>query len=301
MISIKQACKELGKKLISNSSVDKIITEKNVYQEGLAANKPLIKQMVNEFLLPGSKIIGFKNLVELYELAQKGKACLLLMQHLSNFDIPNFYELTERYAEIGEKVTRSIISIAGMKLNEESDLARAFTEAYSRIVIYPSTSMKKVKDTKKVLEEAIKRIKINRAALHAINHFKHNKRMILVFPTGTRYRPWDASTAKGLKEVYSYLKTFNYMVLIAINGNTLRLSPSNIMEEDLVTKDVVIFTVSKVYNCKEFRSQSLKEAKLTDNSKQHVIDDIMKELERLHQNTEYERSDLLNKLGKKAI
>jgi hypothetical protein len=301
MIPFTQIYNEFGKKLISNSSVDKVITEKNVYQEGIAKNKPLIRQLMNELLLPNSKINGFENLVELHKLAGQGKACLLLMQHFSNFDIPNFYELLERNSKIGEKVAKSIISIAGMKLNEDSDLTRAFTEAYTRIVIYPSSSMKKVKDAKKMLEETIKRIKINRAALHAITHFKHNKRIILGFPTGTRYRPWDASTGKGLKEVYSYLKTFNYMVLVAINGNTLRLNPNNIMEEDLVTKDVVIFTVSKVYNCKEFRSHALKEAKLIENSKQHVIDEIMKELERMRQNTEYERNDLLNKLGKKAI
>jgi hypothetical protein len=301
MIPIKDAYKEIGSKLIRNSSADKLISEKNVFQEGLEKNKPLIKGIVNQLLLPGSKIIGFENLAKLYTLAGQGKSCLLLMQHLSNFDIPNLYELLERNGEIGEKISKSIVSIAGMKLNEESDLARSFTEAYSRVVIYPSSAMQNIKDAKKLLEEQIKRMKINRAALHAITRLKHNGRIILVFPTGTRYRPWDASTGKGLKEVYSYLKTFHYMVMVAINGNTLRVSPTNNMEEDCVTRDVVIFTVSEVYNCKEFRSRSHKESKLTENAKQHVMNDIMKRLQKLHHETEFERTQLLKQAGKQAM
>jgi hypothetical protein len=301
MISINDACKEVSEKLIKNSSVDKIITEKNVYQEGLATNKPLISQVVSELMLPGSRINGFENLVRLYKLAKGGKSCLLFMQHFSNFDIPNFYELLERHGEIGEEVSQSIVSIAGMKLNEANDFVRAFTEAYTRVVIYPSSATKNTDDSKKTLEEKIKQIKINRAAIHAITHLKHNKRIILVFPTGTRFRPWDASTGKGLKAVYPYLKTFNYMVFVAINGNTLRLNPSNKMEEDFIAKDVVMYTISNVYNCKEFRTQSLKQAKLIENSKQHVVDDIIRELEKLHENAEFERVQLLKQAGKKAI
>jgi hypothetical protein len=301
MIPINDAYKEVKKKLIQNCSIDKVVTEHNVYQEGLATNKPLISQVVSELMLPGSKINGFENLVNLYQLAQEGKSCLLFMQHFSNFDIPNFYELLERHGEIGEKVSQSIVSIAGMKLNEENDFVRAFTEAYTRVVIYPSSTKKDTDDTKKTLEEKIRQIKINRAALQAITRLKHNKRIILVFPTGTRFRPWDVSTGKGLKAIYSYLKTFNYMVFVAINGNTLRLNPSEEMEEDFVTKDVVMYTVSKVYNCKEFRTHSLKQAKLIENSKQHVVDDIIRELNTLHENAEFERIQLLKQAGKKAI
>ncbi len=301
MIPIIDAYRELKKKLISNSSVDKLITEKNVYQEGLATNKPIIRRVVSELMLPGSRINGFENIEKLYELARTGKSCLLFMQHFSNFDIPNFYELLERHGEIGEQVSQAIVSIAGMKLNESSDFVRAFTEAYTRVVIYPSSATKNLNDAKKILEEKIKQIKINRAALHAITRLKHNKRIILVFPTGTRFRPWDASTGKGLKEVYSYLKTFNYVVFVAINGNTLRLNPGNIMEKDFATKDVVIYTISKVYNCKEFRTHSLKQAKLIENSKQHVVDDIIKELDQLHKQAEFDRVQLLKQAGKKAI
>ncbi len=301
MIPIKDAYKEIGRKLIQNSSADKVITEENVFQEGLAPNKPLIKDIMSQLLLPGSRIIGFENLVRLHNLALSGKSCLLLMQHFSNFDIPNLYELLERNGKKGEDISRSIVSIAGMKLNEESDLARSFTEAYTRVVIYASSSMQNITDPKKLMEEKIKRMKINRAALRVITRLKHNKRIILLFPSGTRYRPWDTATGKGLKEVYSYLKTFNYMVFVAINGNTLRVSREGDMEDDRVTRDLVMYTVSDVYNCKEFRTHSMKECKLMEDSKQHVVNDIMKRLEDLHNETEYERARLLRELGKKAI
>ncbi|MEJ2664305.1 MAG: 1-acyl-sn-glycerol-3-phosphate acyltransferase [Spirochaetia bacterium] len=301
MIPIKDAYKEIGRKLIQNSSADKVITEENVFQEGLAPNKPLIKDIMNQLLLPGSRIIGFENLVRLHDLALSGKSCLLLMQHFSNFDIPNLYELLERNGKKGEDISKSIVSIAGMKLNEESDLARSFTEAYTRVVIYASSSMQNITDPKKLMEEKIKRMKINRAALRVITRLKHNKRIILLFPSGTRYRPWDTATGKGLKEVYSYLKTFNYMVFVAINGNTLRVSREGDMEDDRVTQDLVMFSVSDVYNCKEFRTHSMKECKLMEDSKQHVVNDIMKRLEDLHNETEYERARLLRELGKKAI
>jgi glycerol-3-phosphate O-acyltransferase len=301
MIPIKDAYKEIGRKLIQNSSADKVITEENVFQEGLAPNKPLIKDIMSQLLLPGSRILGFENLVRLHNLALSGKSCLLLMQHFSNFDIPNLYELLERNGKKGEDISKSIVSIAGMKLNEESDLARSFTEAYTRVVIYASSSMQNITDPKKLMEEKIKRMKINRAALRVITRLKHNKRIILLFPSGTRYRPWDTATGKGLKEVYSYLKTFNYMVFVAINGNTLRVSREGDMEDDRVTRDLVMYTVSDVYNCKEFRTHSMKECKLMEDSKQHVVNDIMKRLEDLHNETEYERARLLRELGKKAI
>ena len=73
------------------------------------------------------------------------------------------------------------------------------------------------------------------------------------------------------------------------------------MDEDFVTKDIVMYTVSKVYDCKEFRTQSLKQAKLTENSKQHVVNDIIKELNVLHENTELKRVHLLKQAGKKVI
>jgi len=88
------------------------------------------------------------------------------------------------------------------------------------------------------------------------------------------------------------------MVLVTINGNTLRLNPNGKMEEDLATEDLVIYTISQVYNCKEYRSKALKSVKFFQDSKQYVIDQIMKELENMHQKIELERVKLLKRSGR---
>jgi len=220
------------------------------------------------------------------------------MQHFSNFDIPNFYVLLEQHCEEGKNISQTIISMAGVKLNEENDLVRAFTEAYSRIVIYPSSSLKRFKNKKQIDEAKKKRLKINRAAIWQLYKLKKKGRIILVFPSGTRYRPWDPSTGQGLKAVYPFIRSFNYMVLVTINGNTLRLNPNGKMEEDLATEDLVIYTISQVFNCKEYCSKALKSVKFFQDSKQYVIDQIMKELENMHQKIELERVKLLKSSGR---
>jgi glycerol-3-phosphate O-acyltransferase len=293
-----EAYKEIIDELIGNASQDAVVTPKNVYQEGRHKNKPLIKKVVNELLLPGSTIEGYENLVELYKHALEGKTCLVLMQHFSNFDLPNFHELLERRGKEGEKIMESMIAIAGLKLNEENDVVRAFAEAFTRIVIFPSSSLKGITDQELLHEAKKKHMAINMAALWQIMRMKTKGRIILVFPTGQRYRPWDPKTGRGLKEVYPYIKTFHYMVLIAINGDTLRLNPDGKMDEDLATEDLVMYTVSNVYSCKEYRTHIIHDEKHIKDQKQHVIDHIMNELEGMHKEAEKKRIDLLRAIGR---
>ena len=292
-----EAYRHILDELIRNSSQEAEVTPKNVFQEGRPNNKPLIQRVVNELLLPGSTIEGFEHLVELYEHAQGGKTCLILMQHFSNFDIPNFYELLERRGTEGKRVADAIISIAGFKLNEENPIVRAFTEAYTRIVIFPSSSLKGEQDPHKLEELKSKRLALNMAAMWQIMRLKTKGHIILVFPTGTRYRPWQPETGRGLVEVYPYIKTFHYMVLIAINGNTLRINPNGKMDEDLVCKDIVIYTASPVYSCKEYRQRLIKEGKQHHHNKQFIVDQIMAELEAMHEATEKKRLELLKAQG----
>jgi hypothetical protein len=189
-----------------------------------------------------------------------------------------------------------------LKLNEEDDVVRSFTEAYTRLVIYPSSGLKSTIDPEERKKAEKKRAQINKAALWQLFWLKNKKRIILVFPTGTRYRPWDPSTKRGLKEVYPYIKSFNYMVLVAINGNTLRLNPDGkIMSDDLTTEDVILYTVSRVYDCREYRKKIMQSV-ADDNldRKQYVIDQIMNEMECMHQKSEKQRQKILKELGKKT-
>jgi hypothetical protein len=125
-------------------------------------------------------------------------------------------------------------------------------------------------------------------------------RLILVFPSGTRYRPWDPSTARGLKEIDTYLKFYSYMVLVSINGNTLVPNPGGGMDEDYPVQDLMVYTVGPVRRCSEFRRHALKGRDHSEDPKQHVADRIMEALRALHDRTEKNRLRMLAELGRPA-
>jgi glycerol-3-phosphate O-acyltransferase len=283
--------------MIANSTGAPLITETNVYQESKPANKPLVRQIVQDLLLPGSRIIGRENLLELHRLALRKKPCLILMEHFSNFDIPCIYELLERCGDEYRDVADSIVSLAGVKLNEESKLVLAFTEVFTRVVLYPTRGIEAISDEKDRHEAQRRRARINIAALKRLVKLRKEGKIILLFPTGTRYRPWDPTTARGLKEIDTYLKFYSRMVLIAVNGNTLIPNPQGAMDEDFPTKDVMIYTVSQVRKCSEFRRRALKGREHDEDPKQHVADSVMAALAALHARTEKARLRLFAEKG----
>jgi glycerol-3-phosphate O-acyltransferase len=284
-------------RMIANSTAAPLVTEENVFQPGKPANKPFLKQIMGELLLPGSRIVGKENLLELHQLAHRKKHCLVLMQHFSNFDIPCFYELLERLGGNYREVAEAIVSVAGVKLNEESKLVLAFTEVFTRVVLYPSRGLEAIKDARERHAAEKRRARLNIAAMKMLNSLRKEGRLILVFPSGTRYRPWDPSTARGLKEIDTYLKFYSHMVLVSINGNTLVPNPSGGMDEDYPTKDLMIYTVSPVRRCSEFRRQALKNRVHEEDAKQHVADSVMAALRRLHDRTEKARLKFLADRG----
>src|SRR4030042_4482381 len=127
--------------IIPNSQGVPEVTDKNVYQEGKPANKPLMRRIIGDLLLPGSRIDGIEHLLALHTLARRKKFCLVLMEHYSNFDLPNFYELLERCGDEGKEIADAIVAVAGGKLNEESRLVLAFTEVFTRVIIFPSRTV----------------------------------------------------------------------------------------------------------------------------------------------------------------
>ena len=288
---------EIIRRMIDSSTGSPMVTEKNVYQEGNPTNKPLLRQIVQDLMLPGSRIIGREHLSELGRLAQRKKACLILMEHYSNFDIPCFYELLERGSEEMQKVAQSIVSVAGVKLNETSKLVLAFTEIFTRVVLYPARSFGSITDPRQLREAEKRRARVNIAAMKMLNALRKQGRLILVFPSGTRYRPWNPSTGRGLREIDTYLKFYSYMVQVAVNGNCLLPNPNDCMDEDFVAKDVMIYTVSPVRKCSEFRREALRGRSHMEDSKQHVADRVMASLRRLHDRTEQARMKLLAEQG----
>jgi hypothetical protein len=288
----------LIEQMISNSVGASVVTDKNVYQEGSPVNKPLMKRIVSDLLLPGSAVVGMENLLELHQVALRRKACLILMEHYSNFDIPNLYELLEREPKGGQEIADAIVSVAGVKLNETSPLVLAFTEVFTRVVIYPGRHSSPDPASEEHHEHERRRARINIAGLKALNTLRREGRLILVFPSGTRYKPWDPSTARGLKEIDTYIKFYSHMVTVAINGNTLLPNPAGSMDEDFIRRDVVQYTVSPVMKCSDFRREALHESTEEDESrKQRVVDALMAALSRQHAETEKGRQALLAKLG----
>lgn len=260
------------------------ITPENIYQPGQPEIQELIKQYASQLILPGSELLGGEHLKELSELSAQGKPCLLMMEHFSNLDLPNFYILAERHPELGRELTRRIVAMAGVKLNEESPFISAMIQGFSRIVIYPSRSLEGIQDPAEWKKAKARSTQINRASIHEMTRAKYNGSIILVFPSGTRYRPWEPDSARGLKEMSSYLRAFEYACFVSINGNTLRIQKGSSMMEDKLTPDVVLFNASPVFKTRDFREKYLAEAAERQESepKQYVANKLMARLAEMH-------------------
>jgi glycerol-3-phosphate O-acyltransferase len=281
------AFSEQIKKAVSQSNVSTVITEQNVYQEGDANILPLLDEMVESLTLPGSGLAGLENLEELLAKAESGKSCLLLVEHYSNLDLSVFSTMVRKAGGRGDDISRAVIAIAGMKLNEDNPIVAAFASAYSRIVIYPSRSLHGIpEEIKKV--ELPRSNAINRAALKALNEKKAQGKLILVFPSGTRYRPWDPETKKGIREIDTYVRSFDYFCFVSLNGEILQVQKTDMLN-DAVSKDIVRVTEGPVMACAEFREKARAAANDDEDKKQAVADAIMTELEKMHIAAEEER------------
>ncbi|GBU29574.1 glycerol-3-phosphate O-acyltransferase [Treponema sp. R8-4-B8] len=280
------------KKVVKQAKATTVITEENVFQEGDPSTMAVLDEMVGSLLLPGSGLDGMNHLEELLEKAKSGKACLLLVEHYSNMDLSIVSLLARKEGGRGKEISDAIIAIAGMKLNEDNPIVAAFAGAYDKIVIYPSRSLQEL-DPEKDKAEIARGNAINRAAMKSLIRHKYKGRIVLVFPSGTRYRPWDPSTKKGVREIDSYIRSFDYMCFVTINGELLHVQKTDMLN-DSVSKDIVRVTAGPVVDCNEFRNNVL--AKTTEeDKKQAVANEIMNELERMHTAAEIERLKLLNK------
>ncbi|MHB0897426.1 MAG: 1-acyl-sn-glycerol-3-phosphate acyltransferase, partial [Spirochaetales bacterium] len=101
MDSIRDRYMPLIARMMANSSKQKQISDKEVYQEGSGELLPFIDQILKEHLLQGSGIDGFSNLEELMGRARSGESSLLLLEHYSNFDLPAFHYLLRQTGESG--------------------------------------------------------------------------------------------------------------------------------------------------------------------------------------------------------
>jgi glycerol-3-phosphate O-acyltransferase len=279
--------------LKSNLHGDYVARPENVYLEGEPKNREIIGNMVEKLMKPGSAIRGVENLKKLHDYSKSGKACLLLIEHYSNFDYPALYRLIEKTEGLGSEVAETLLPIQGMKLSESSDLTAAFSNSYNTIVIYPSRSIDSETDPVKQAEIRKISLPINHAAMKELTHRKYNGSIVIVFPAGTRYRPWVPESKKGVREIYTYLKAFDYVSFVSINGNLLVPCQEDDMEKDTLQEDVVLFSVSKPVKGKDFRNEKTALTPQGEDSKQFVVDQVMAELDKRHQEAEEYRKTLL--------
>lgn len=275
------------------------IDETKVYEEANLESRKYMYKVLDENFKSGSGLNNIENFKRFYEsVVKEGKNGLILMEHYSNLDLPAILYLLEKQGEDWAKDFSSrIVAVAGMKLNEASAGVRAFTEGFTRVVIYPTRSLnaaedKLISDEEKAAEEQKAR-KINFAAMRAMDSCKKRGQIILVFPSGTRYRPGQPETKRGLREIDSYLRLFDNMILVSINGNALKINPNNPedMLADILDPDVVTLTASPVIKCKDFRDEVLSALPEDEpDPKQKTVDRVMEILEEQHEAVEKTRA-----------
>lgn len=295
--SIREAYGEYFKAMLANSVAAAKIDSTNVYQPANLKNKEFIDKLVSDNLDPSSYFKNMDNFVDFFNQVKSGKSGLLLLEHYSNTDLPEFIYMLEHNSD--GKLTEfadKIVAVAGMKLNEANPAVRAFAESFSRVVIYPTRSLDKVSEKaqseEEKKEEEQKARKINMAAMRAMDDCKKRGQVILVFPSGTRYRPGHPETKRGLKEIDSYLRLFDIALFVSINGSVLQMQPGHEedMLSDLCVRDKVVFTASKVIECKKYRKEFLDTLPADcEDQKQAMIDHVMEVLEKQHEETEKTR------------
>lgn len=283
----------LFKELLSVSHAAAKIDETKVYQEANPETKKYMDILAKENIMPGSGLAGAENFEAFYNaITKEGKSGLILMEHYSNMDLPAlFYLLNEHGEEWASDLSKRIVAIAGMKLNEADPGVRAFAESFTRVVIYPTRSLdavggkENISEEEKQAEEQRAR-KINFAAMRAMDKCKKDGQAILVFPSGTRYRPGKPETKRGLREIDSYLRLFDVMILVSTKGNVLTINPENPndMLADIMEPDVITMKASPLIDCRKFRKDVLDSLPADEEDpKQKTIDKVMEYLEKQHE------------------
>lgn len=277
------------KAFVEEAANEDEVTAESVLKEGHEKSKRLLYSLMDDVLEEGSEFRNVEHAERFLEEVKAGKKGIILAEHYSNFDFPMFAYLLEKASPYGKELINLTYAIAGIKISEENEYISALAAGFNRIFIYPSLSLENMKDDAKKAEEEKKARAINLASMRAMDRLRSSSHPIMIFPSGTRYRPGRPETKKGRREIDSYIKSSDIMILLSINGNCLRLSTSNNMEEDLVFKDKMIITSSPVYDCGTFRENVKKEHPDTQDIKQDVADEVMKVLEDMHNTIENER------------
>lgn len=282
-LALKNMLEELKPLFERYASRDNVVTEENVHKQENPHIRAIMESTVQKLLLEDSKVYPEAHAAEFLAAIKAGKKGIILSEHYSNLDLPIFLYLMEQIGSIGKELAHRSIAMAGMKLTEENPLIAALTEGYERIVIYPSRTLAGITDPVQLEEEKKRSRSINTASMRTLEEVRKEGKAVIVYPAGTRYRPGKPETKRGVREIDSYIKTSDVMMLVSINGNCLRISdnPSNMLG-DIVCQDKVIMELSPVIDCNEFRERAKQRCPEDGDKKQAVVDLVMEELEIMH-------------------
>jgi len=274
------------KTFVEEASNEGDVTAESVLKEGHPKSKQLLYSLMEDVLEEGSEFRNANYVSDFLKQVKNGKKGIILAEHYSNFDYPMFAYLLEKTGDDGKELIDRTYAIAGIKLSEENQYISALAAGFNRIFICPSLSLEKITDEKEKEEATKKARAINIASMRAMDKLRTSGHPILVFPSGTRYRPGKPETKIGRREIDSYIKSSDIMLLLSINGNCLRISETNSMELDLICKDKMIVTSSQVYDCANFRETVKEKNPESNDIKQDVVNEVMSILENMHENTE---------------
>jgi hypothetical protein len=270
------------------SRAENVITEENVFQPANVEIRKIMDHMCGENMRKDSEFRNTQNAKEFLAKIKEGKRGIILMEHYSNFDLPGIMYLLDHADPECHELAQRIVAIAGMKLNEENPYVAAFAEAYTRIIIYPSRSLSAITDPEQFKSEEHRSRVINLASMRALDKTRKEGNAVLVFPSGTRYRPGKPETKRGVREIDSYIRLSDVMMLVSINGNCLRFSedPKDMMG-DVTFEDRIIMTASPVYDCTAFREEAKTwGGENVEDKKQLVVDYVMHRLNEMHDENE---------------
>jgi hypothetical protein len=245
-------------------------TAENVFQKGERQNLRYHQYIMEQLMLEGSGLEGFANIEKLYNLAQQGKSALILSAHFTNYDVVALYALMQQAGVISRRIFESLVFIAGRKLTEGAPPhIKAMSETFTRLVI-------SAKSGAMTTEEVQTAMAINKASQKALNKMRYDKKIFYLYPTGTRSRAGRQETYRGLREIYNYLKKFDYFLCCGISGNLLPARDDAPMLDEYPQSAVVKYHFGEVLETKRILNDV--ESGLngdTKDKKQAVIDHIM--------------------------
>jgi glycerol-3-phosphate O-acyltransferase len=241
-----------------------------VFQVAQTQNRERFAAIIEDLLLPASGVEGVENLRGLHALAAQGHPALVLSAHVSNLDVPALYTLLKHRGEAA--LFEDIIFIAGRKLTEGCKSIKSMAEMFSRVVISAKSSGMSEQEVSVAMA-------INKAAQRKIAELQGRGKVFLLYPTGTRSRPGVPRTHHGLREIYNYLRKFEYCVCCGIRGNILPPRDDVDMIDEFPRRDAVVYTFGEVRNIEAWLAElARRQPGAATDRKQYVVDAIMDEI-----------------------